>query len=403
MSNLVLHNLSKRYGGVLAVDNVSVDVKDGELVALIGPSGCGKSSTMRMIAGLESITSGSISIDGTRVNEWPPAARNTAMSFENYGLYPHMTIFENIAYPLKIRKTPTEQLEAEVVRLAQLLRIEELLDHQPKEVSGGVQQRVSLARALVRKPSVFLLDEPMSHLDADLRGHMRGELKRLQKLGGSTMVYVTHDQLEALTMADRIVVMNQGRFQQIGTPTEIFYRPANRFVAWFIGEPAMNLFAGRVELTPNGAQVLVQERSFAHVVPPFAERLLESTRQSEGRVEVGVRPPDMELRARGESGMPFKVRVREFLGEDVLLTLKALGNKVRAIAPRHVAPSEGDTGVLVPRSDRIHFFSISTGDAIGHTGESSWTSEAASSVNARAITGSKESIQRGGPSSETSL
>ena len=249
MASLVLDNVSKKYGNVLGVDRISVEVNDGEFVALIGPSGCGKSSTMRMIAGLESITTGSIFIDRVRVNDLRPAARQTAMSFENYGLYPHMTIFENIAYPLKIRKTATESLEAEVVRIARLLHIEELLDSKPKEVSGGVQQRVSLARALVRKPSVFLLDEPLSHLDADLRSLMRGELKRLQKLGGSTMIYVTHDQLEAMTMSDRIIVMNEGRFQQVGTPTDIFHRPSNRFVAWFIGEPAMNLFSGRVQVT----------------------------------------------------------------------------------------------------------------------------------------------------------
>jgi multiple sugar transport system ATP-binding protein len=369
VSSLVLENVSKKYGNVLGVDRISVEVKDGEFVALIGPSGCGKSSTMRMIAGLESITTGSIYIDGTRVNDLPPAARQTAMSFENYGLYPHMTIFENIAYPLKIRKTSTERLEAEVVRIARVLHIEELLDSKPKEVSGGVQQRISLARALVRKPSVFLLDEPLSHLDADLRSHMRGELKRLQKLGGSTMIYVTHDQLEAMTMSDRIIVMNEGRFQQVGTPTDIFYRPANRFVAWFIGEPAMNLLPGRVERTGSGAQVSVQNRPFVDVAAPLAERLLESTRQSDGQVEVGVRPPDMEPCAPGELGMPVKVRIREFLGEDVLLTLDAQGGKLRMIGPRHLAPSEGDDAVVVPRSDRVHFFSISTHEAIGHTGE----------------------------------
>jgi multiple sugar transport system ATP-binding protein len=315
-----------------------------------------------------------------KVNDLPPSARQTAMSFENYGLYPHMTIFENIAYPLKIRKTATEQLETEVVRIARALHIEELLDSKPKEVSGGVQQRVSLARALVRKPSVFLLDEPLSHLDADLRSQMRGELKRLHKLGGSTMIYVTHDQLEAMTMADRIVVMNDGRFQQVGTPTDIFYRPANRFVAWFIGEPAMNLFPGRVEFTRSAAQVSVQGRPFVNVASGLAERLLESSRQSDGQVEVGVRPPDMELRASGELGMPIRVRIREFLGEDVLLTLDAQGNKVRMVGPRHLAPSQGDNAVVVPRSDRVHFFSVSTHEAIGHTGEIQGAPEGTSTV-----------------------
>ena len=190
MATVRLDNVSKMYGSVVAVDGISIEVEDGEFLALLGPSGCGKSSTMRMIAGLEAISSGVIYIDGRVVNELPPAARQTAMSFENYGLYPHMTVFQNIAYPLRIRKTPSGQVAAEVVKIARLLQIEGLLDAKPSEVSGGVQQRVSQARALVRKPSVFLLDEPLSHLDADLRGQMRGELKRLQKLGdGSTMVY----------------------------------------------------------------------------------------------------------------------------------------------------------------------------------------------------------------------
>jgi multiple sugar transport system ATP-binding protein len=369
VSSLVLEKVSKAYGKVTAVDNVSVEVTDGEFVALIGPSGCGKSSTMRMIAGLETITTGSIYIGGVRVNDQPPAARQVAMSFENYGLYPHMTIFENIAYPLKIRKTAVEHLEAEVVRIARVLHIEDLLDRKPKEVSGGVQQRVSLARALVRKPSVFLLDEPLSHLDADLRSHMRAELKRLQKLGGSTMIYVTHDQLEAMTMADRIIVMNDGRFQQVGTPTDIFYRPANRFVAWFIGEPAMNLLPGRVELASGGAQVFVHGRPFARVAGPTAERLLREARQPDGQIEVGVRPPDLELQAPSKPGMPVKVRIREFLGEDVLVTLDADGTRIRMIAPRHLAPPEAVNAVAVPRPDRVHFFSLSTGEAIGHTAE----------------------------------
>ncbi len=369
MASLTLDNVSKKYGNVLGVDRISAEVKDGEFVALIGPSGCGKSSTMRMIAGLESITTGSIFIDGVRVNDLRPAARQTAMSFENYGLYPHMTIFENIAYPLKIRKTSIERLEVEVLRIARLLHIEEVLDSKPKEVSGGVQQRVSLARALVRKPSVFLLDEPLSHLDADLRSLMRGELKRLQKLGGSTMIYVTHDQLEAMTMSDRIIVMNEGRFQQIGSPTDIFHRPANRFVAWFIGEPAMNLFLGQVRPSQKGAEVSVQGRPFANVAGPLAERLLQSSSKIDGRVEVGVRPPDFELRAPTEIGMAVQVRTREFLGEDVLLTLDAQGNKIRIIGSRHLALSEGDNAVAVPRADRVHFFSLSNGEAIGHTGE----------------------------------
>jgi len=369
MATVKLSSVSKKYGPVLAVDRISVEVKNGEFLALLGPSGCGKSSTMRMIAGLESITTGSIYIDGREVNDLPPAARQTAMSFENYGLYPHMTVFQNIAYPLRIRRTPPAQVDAEVVKIARLLQIEALLDSKPNEVSGGVQQRVSLARALVRKPSVFLLDEPLSHLDADLRSQMRGELKRLQRLGdGSTMVYVTHDQLEAMTMADRIAVMNQGRLQQVGTPSEIYESPANQFVASFIGEPAMNLLIGDVEACEGGAQVQVEGCSLVGVAGETAERLLEVARQRDSKVQLGVRPSEAQLRPPGEAGLKVNVRTREFLGETVLITVEVGVKKLRVLGPRDELPfSEGEGAVFRFRPDRVHFFSLSTGEAVGRS------------------------------------
>jgi ABC-type sugar transport system ATPase subunit len=366
MASLTLTDVSKKYGRVLAVDRVSISVANAEFLALLGPSGCGKSSTMRMVAGLETITSGAIHIDGQQVNDLPPADRQTAMSFENYGLYPHMTIFQNIAYPLRIRGISVPQIEIEVVKIARLLQIEDLLDSKPREVSGGVQQRVSLARALVRKPSVFLLDEPLSHLDADLRSQMRAELKRLQKLGdGSTMIYVTHDQLEAMTMADRIAVMNQGRLQQVGTPREVFHSPANRFVASFIGEPPMNLMSGRVERSDDGYRISVHGHPFAELQGSVASALTGAGLPPEGQLEVGVRPADLELHSPGSAGLPVQVRVREFLGENAMVTLDAMGTKFRVVGRRDTMPAEGDAAVLRARPDRVHLFSSETGEAFG--------------------------------------
>jgi ABC-type sugar transport system ATPase subunit len=370
MANLHLDNVVKQYGRVTAVRGVSLAIDDAEFLALLGPSGCGKTSTMRMIAGLESISSGEIRIGGDVVNQRSPAERQIAMSFEHYGLYPHLTLFGNIAYPLTVRGTPDREVKARVFEIAGLLHIEELLSSHPKEVSSGVQQRVSLARALVRSPSVFLLDEPLSHLDADLRARMRGELKRLQKAKRSTMVYVTHDQLEAMTMADRIAIMNDGKLQQVGTPREIYDRPANRFVATFIGEPPMNMIDAtterlddRIELrsVDGGRTALLQGEPQA--------QLLRVVKGKGGRVAVGFRPTDLGVAAPGSAGMPARVRLREFRGDDVLTTFDTAGTRVRAILRRDAVPAVGDNVVLVPRGDRLHLFSADSGEAIGHTGD----------------------------------
>lgn len=370
MATLNLENVVKQYGRVTAVRGVSLSIDDAEFMALLGPSGCGKTSTMRMIAGLESISSGEIRIAGDVVNHRSPAERQIAMSFEHYGLYPHLTLFGNIAYPLTVRGTADREVKSRVFEIASLLHIEELLSSHPKEVSSGVQQRVSLARALVRSPSVFLLDEPLSHLDADMRARMRGELKRLQKAKRSTMVYVTHDQLEAMTMADRIAIMNDGELQQVGTPREIYDRPANRFVATFIGEPPMNMIDAATERgddritlrSVDGGQVALLEGE------PQAQ-LLRAVTGEGGRVAVGVRPTDLDVAAPGSAGMPGRVRLREFRGDDVLMTFDTAGTRVRAIAKRDAMPAVGDNVVLVPRGDRLHLFSADSGAAIGHTGD----------------------------------
>jgi multiple sugar transport system ATP-binding protein len=369
MASLTLDKVVKQYGRVTAVHGVSLSIADAEFVALLGPSGCGKTSTMRMVAGLEAISGGEIRIDGAVVNGRSPAERQIAMSFEHYGLYPHLTLFGNIAYPLAVRGTDESEIRSRVFEIASLLHIEAVLGSHPKEVSSGVQQRVSLARALVRSPSVFLLDEPLSHLDAEMRSRMRGELKRLQIAKRSTMLYVTHDQLEAMTMADRIAIMNEGRLQQVGTPREIYERPANRFVATFIGEPPMNMIDVTTEAAGDALALRSSDGGWVALLDGLPREQLERALPQGGQVAVGVRPTDLDIAAPGSRGMPAQVRLREFRGDDVLMTFDTAGSRVRVIVSRGAALDVGDRAVLVPRRDRLHLFSTQTGVAIGHTGQ----------------------------------
>ena len=291
MARVVLERVVKRYGKVLAVDDLTLECAHHEFLAILGPSGCGKSSTMRMVAGLEEITEGTISIGDQVVNDLPPAARNVAMAFEHYGLYPHMSVFDNIAYPLRVARVPTEEMVRSVLDVVRMLRIEPFLERRPRALSGGVRQRVSLARALVRRPSVFLLDEPISHLEAELRNEMRIELKRLHAANDSTTIYVTHDQLEALTMADRVAIMHQGGLQQVGTPEDVYRRPANRFVATFVGEPPMNI----VQASVNGGRVAVGDYALEQVAPGTMAAIESTAGGAGGTVDVGVRPDDFRL------------------------------------------------------------------------------------------------------------
>ena len=240
MSSVILKNVVKRFGSVTAVDNLSIEIQDKEFAVLVGSSGCGKTTALRMIAGLETVTSGEIYIGDTRVNELEPKDRDVAMVFQNYALYPHMNVRDNMGFGLKIRKFTREEIDARVQEAADILNIHELLDRKPKELSGGQRQRVAVGRAIVRKPKVFLFDEPLSNLDAKLRVAMRAEISKLHRRLGATIIYVTHDQVEAMTMADRIFIMSKGVLQQSGAPMEVYSRPANRFVAGFIGSPAMN-------------------------------------------------------------------------------------------------------------------------------------------------------------------
>ena len=291
MAEVKLVNICKIYdGGVKAVDNVNIDIKDKEFVVLVGPSGCGKSTTLRMVAGLEDISSGELYIDGKLMNDIPPKDRDIAMVFQNYALYPHMTVYDNMAFGLKIRKLPKDEIDQRVREAAKLLDIEMLLERKPKALSGGQRQRVAVGRAIVRNPKVFLFDEPLSNLDAKLRVQMRAEISGLHHRLQATMIYVTHDQVEALTMADKIVVMKLGVIQQIGGPMELYNDPDNKFVAGFIGSPPMNFMV--VKVTEKGGNLQLQSKSFTLDVTAEQAKFLAPYVGKE--VTFGIRPEDVE-------------------------------------------------------------------------------------------------------------
>src|SRR6187455_2771792 len=294
MAEVALRNVFKSYDNVVAVSNISLDIPNHEFVVLVGPSGCGKSTTLRMIAGLEEITEGEISIGGEVVNDLPPKDRDIAMVFQNYALYPHMTVAENMSFGLKLRKFPKAEIKARVDNAARILDITELLGRRPKQLSGGQRQRVAMGRAIVRNPKVFLFDEPLSNLDAKLRVQMRTEIKRVHQKVKTTTVYVTHDQVEAMTLADRVVVMNQGRIEQIGTPHDLYHHPRTRFVAGFIGSPAMNFLSCRLEQSDMGIMVRLSDQL---ALPVPADRT-ERYRSSVGKpLTFGLRPEHItELR-----------------------------------------------------------------------------------------------------------
>jgi sn-glycerol 3-phosphate transport system ATP-binding protein len=302
MAKISLKNIRKVYpNGFEAVTPTNFDIADGEFVVLVGPSGCGKSTLLRMVAGLEDITEGSLSINGRQVNDVDPADRDIAMVFQNYALYPHMTVRKNIGYGLKNRKTPPEEIEAKVQVAAKMLNLVEYLDRKPSQLSGGQRQRVAMGRAVVRDPALFLFDEPLSNLDAKLRHQMRIEIKSLQRRLGVTSIYVTHDQVEAMTMADRIIVLNGGRIEQIGTPAEIYHAPASTFVASFMGAPPMNLIEGRLDAgqVKIGGDISLMDA------------------EGTGPVTIGVRPEDVELTPSGS--LTFNLDLVEELGAHRLL------------------------------------------------------------------------------------
>ena len=321
-------NLQITEEGVVAVQQFSLDIADREFVVLVGPSGCGKSTTLRMIAGLEEITDGELYIGDKLMNDVAPKDRNIAMVFQNYALYPHMTVYENMAFSLKLKKCSKEEIDKRVREAAHILNITEYLDRKPKALSGGQRQRVAIGRAIVRNPAVFLMDEPLSNLDAKLRNQMRAELIKLRQRIDTTFIYVTHDQTEAMTLGDRIVIMKDGFIQQVGTPQQVFDHPANLFVAGFIGTPQMNFFDG--SLVKRNGRYFIETDGLSVELSEDKQQRLAAKDVAEQQVTVGVRPEHVII---GQSGIPAKVDVSEMMGSSVHLHMSALGGDMIAIVP----------------------------------------------------------------------
>ena len=350
MATLSLNDVRKSYGKTEVIHGVSIDVEDGEFVVIVGPSGCGKSTLLRMVAGLEEITSGTIDIGGREVNKLEPRERDIAMVFQNYALYPHMSVFDNMAYGLRIAGIKGDDLKARVGKAAEMLGLTTLLDRKPRQLSGGQRQRVAMGRALVREPSAFLFDEPLSNLDAKLRVSMRLQIKDLQRRVATTSLYVTHDQVEAMTLADRLIVMNKGVAEQIATPMDIYDNPANVFVAGFIGSPAMNFFPARMEL--------------GHLQLTDGSQLPAPAGVSEGSVILGIRPEHlMPAPLDAEGSLSVRVLAVETLGADAFVHATLGDGDADAIVfrvPGHDRPSEGERVSLMVEPGKAHVFDAAT-------------------------------------------
>ena len=357
MAQVTLNNVKKIYaGGVEAVKGVSFDIPDGGFCVLVGPSGCGKSTLLRMVAGLETISAGEVAIGARVVNQVEPADRDIAMVFQNYALYPHMSVYDNMAYGLRNRGTPKDEIEKRVAEAARILAIEPFLQRRPRQLSGGQRQRVAMGRAIVRKPQVFLFDEPLSNLDAKLRVQMRVEIKKLQRALGVTAIYVTHDQVEAMTLSDKLVVMNGGQVEQIGVPSEVYRKPASRFVATFIGSPPMNLLPAKLD---------------GHGIIALGDALLQARDLREDlpagtAVEVGLRPEDIEIASEGAVGsLPFDVEFIEELGATQLFHGQLAGKPfVMQAATGEVAAQAGRLWISVD-PDKVHVFDAQSGVRLG--------------------------------------
>ncbi|GAA5070329.1 sn-glycerol-3-phosphate ABC transporter ATP-binding protein UgpC [Roseibacterium beibuensis] len=346
MAEIELRNLSKRWGGFVGVDRFDLTIPDREFLVLLGPSGCGKTTTMRMIAGLEEITEGDILIDGRRVNDLDPKDRDVAMVFQSYALYPNLDVYENIRFPLKVRKIDPATHKDRVMRAAEMVELTDFLHRRPAELSGGQRQRVALARAIVRQPNVFLMDEPLSNLDAKLRVSTRAQIKNLSHELQVTTIYVTHDQIEAMTLADRVVVMNKGVVQQVGSPTEIYDRPANTFVAGFIGNPAMNLVEGQMRggvFTGAGLDI-----------PGFS--------LPDGKVTLGFRAEDATLEGGEELHAP--IYTLELLGDSTMVTVRIGGALVSVKAPKDFRAEIGDMFRAHIPASICHVFDGDTGERV---------------------------------------
>ncbi|MCW8085137.1 ABC transporter ATP-binding protein [Sabulicella glaciei] len=349
MATVEIRDVRKAFGSTAVLHGVSVDIEDGEFVVLVGPSGCGKSTLLRMLAGLENITGGEIAIGGRVVNTVPPKDRDIAMVFQNYALYPHMTVFQNMAFSMKLAKAPKEVMEREVGRAARILGLEALLERYPRQLSGGQRQRVAMGRAIVRDPQVFLFDEPLSNLDAKLRVQMRSEIKELHQRLRVTTVYVTHDQIEAMTMADKIVVMELGHIRQAGPPLELYDRPQNLFVAGFIGSPAMNLLDGRVE---GGAFVTSDGTSWP---------LPAGQPAREGPAIYGIRPEHFRLAG---DGMQARIQLVEPMGSETLVMMRIGDTPVQGVFRERIAARSGDILPVLPQAAQVHLFDKESGQRL---------------------------------------
>jgi multiple sugar transport system ATP-binding protein len=350
MATVEIREVRKAFGSTQILHGVSVDIEDGQFVVLVGPSGCGKSTLLRMLAGLENITGGEIAIGDRVVNKVPPKDRDIAMVFQNYALYPHMTVYQNMAFSMKLAGAPKEVMDQEVQKAARILGLEQLLHRFPRQLSGGQRQRVAMGRAIVRNPQVFLFDEPLSNLDAKLRVQMRSEIKDLHQRLKVTTVYVTHDQIEAMTMADKIVVMNHGRIEQAGAPLELYDRPANLFVAGFIGSPAMNMLAGRIK---DGAFI---DAGGTHwpLPPAYGGR-------DGAEVVYGIRPEHLRL---DPNGIQARVQVVEPTGSETQVTLRIGDVSVMGAFRERIAANHGDVLAVSPDLTLVHIFDKATGQRI---------------------------------------
>jgi len=348
MASIDIAAIRKSYGSVAVLHGVDLAIRDGEFVVLVGPSGCGKSTLLRMIAGLEDITAGEIHIGGACVNDLEPKDRDIAMVFQSYALYPHMTVAGNMSYSLRLRRAAKELIAGKVKAAAGTLGLDALLERRPRALSGGQRQRVAMGRAIVRAPKAFLFDEPLSNLDARLREQMRGEIKRLHQSLGATSIYVTHDQIEAMTLADRIVAMNAGLVQQVGTPLDLYDRPANLFVAGFIGSPAMNMFQGNYHGNGGASVVIAGDGSEIPLGRAYAV-------EEGSRVTVGIRPEHVHLGEAGR-GIAAPVDLIEPTGFGTILHLRAFGSDLKAFTLDRTSARVGETVPVVLPPERLHLF-----------------------------------------------
>ena len=352
MAQIKLTGVKKSYGDIAVVHGVDVDIADGEFIVIVGPSGCGKSTLLRMIAGLEIISGGEVSIGTRVVNNLEPKDRDIAMVFQNYALYPHMSVYDNMAYGLRIRKLSDADIETRVQKAAKILELGALLQRKPRELSGGQRQRVAMGRAIVREPAAFLFDEPLSNLDAKLRVQMRLEIQKLHRELKTTSIFVTHDQVEAMTLADRMIVMNAGRAEQIGAPMEVYDNPASIFVAGFIGSPAMNFLPGRVK----GVVLEIGDGLSMPIPVSMKEKMPEGT-----AITFGIRPEHLQI---GDSGLPLTVDSAEALGADSLIHGKLGAHSVVVRCDGHAKFDVGARLLVVPAADKHYYFETSSGTRI---------------------------------------